>query len=346
MRRTPGRAVLVALAALALLIPASSAAQDDRAHPKIVGGADASIAQYPWQAAVIESGSGNAQPRQFCGGSLITSRIVITAAHCVHGMSPTQVEVVLGRTTLSSNAGAEIQAQAISTQSNYNNPPPFSVIAPRYDVGYVVLSQPSSQARIQIAGPAEAGLWSAGSIEHITGWGCTSPPTILGCNGSDDLQAAQVPIMADSTCGSGSVYGGDFDPSTMVCAGYPGGGTDSCTGDSGGPLQAPLAGGGFRLVGITSWGEGCAQPNAPGVYARVAGPAIRPLVGTDICSIETANGLAHETVIAGATPAESPCAPAAVMSSAKNPFAKCKRIRNKKKRVRCNRKIRKKLKRR
>ena len=176
----------------------------------------------------------------------------------------------------------------------------------------------------------------------------------MGCARSDDLRAAQVPIIADSACGSGSVYGGRFDPSTMVCAGYLSGGVDACQGDSGGPLQSLLAAGGFRLVGITSWGEGCAQPNAPGVYTRVAGPVIRPLVGADVCVLEAANGLAHEAVIAGATPADSPCfsatsaavkkKPSAAVK--KKPFAKCKRIKNKKKRKRCVRKVRRKLKKR
>jgi secreted trypsin-like serine protease len=344
MRRRPRLALLGALATISLLVPAGASAQSDgSAQPKIVGGSNASISQYPWQAAVVASGSGNAQPRQFCGGSLVTSRIVITAAHCVDGMSPAGVEVVLGRTSLSSGEGTEVAAQALSVQSNYNHAPLFSDIPPRYDVGYIVLSQPSGHARIQIAAAGEAGLWSPGSVEHITGWGCTTPPVLIfDCSNSDHLQAAQVPIIADSTCGSAGVYDGDFDPATMVCAGYLSGGVDTCNGDSGGPLQAPIGGGAYRLVGITSWGEGCAQPNAPGVYTRVAGSAIRPLVSADICAIESANGLAHETVIAGE--GSSCAATLAAKKKKRGPFAKCKRIRDKKKRKRCVKKVKRKLK--
>src|SRR5215203_3131243 len=79
------------------------------------------------------------------------------------------------------------------------------------------------------------------------------------------LRAASVPVVADATCGSSGVYDTDFDPATMVCAGYPEGGVDSCSGDSGGPLASALEGGGYRLVGITSWGEGCGLSAAPGV---------------------------------------------------------------------------------
>jgi secreted trypsin-like serine protease len=349
MRRTPRLAVAVvsALAGIALLVPATASAQQKGApQPKIVGGSETTIAQYPWQAALVlspaEAPGDNAHERQFCGGSLVTTRIVITAAHCVDGMSTGEIDVVLGRTTLSSGEGQEGPAQALAAQANYNHPSGNE--APRYDVGYVVLAQPSGQTRIQIASTAEAGLWAPGASERISGWGCTSEPIIFNCATSDTLRDATVPIVADSTCGSGSVYDGAFDPSTMVCAGFLSGGIDTCNGDSGGPLQAPT-GGSYRLVGITSWGDGCARPNAPGVYTRVAGSAIRPLVGADVCALESANGLAHESVVAGAAPTDSPCGTASPPPAAKkkNPFAKCKRIHNKKKRKRCIKKVKKKL---
>jgi trypsin len=349
MRRAPRLVVVSALAAFALLVPATVSAQEKGApQPKIVGGSETTIAQYPWQAALVLSPAvapgDNAHERQFCGGSLVTTRIVITAAHCVDGISTGEIDVVLGRTTLSSGEGQEIPAQALAAQANYNHPSGNE--APRYDVGYVVLAQPSGQPRIQIAGDTEGSLWAPGASERISGWGCTSEPVIFNCTTSDTLRDATVPIVADSTCGSGSVYDGDFDASTMVCAGFLSGGIDTCNGDSGGPLQAPT-GGSYRLVGITSWGDGCANPNAPGVYSRVAGSAIRPLVGADVCALESANGLAHESVIAGAAPTDSPCVTASPPPAAvkKNPFAKCKRIHNKKKRKRCIKKVKKKLKR-
>jgi trypsin len=352
MRRTPRLAALPALAAIALLVLATANAQGGGApQPKIVGGSETTIAQYPWQAALVFSPAAapgdDAHERQFCGGSLVTTRIVITAAHCVFGMSASDIDVVLGRTTLSTSEGAEIPAQAVSFQSNYNHPPEISNIPPRYDVGYVVLAQPSAQSRIPIANASEASLWAPGATEKISGWGCTSEPNFLfGCATSDTLRHATVPIVADSDCGSASDYGAEFDPSTMVCAGFPDGGVDTCNGDSGGPLQAPT-GGGYRLVGITSWGDGCAEPNAPGVYTRVAGSGIRPLVGADICALESANGLAHESVFAGATAADSACGstPTPAAKKKKHPFAKCKRIHDKKKRQRCVKRVKKKLKR-
>ena len=76
-----------------------------------------------------------------------------------------------------------------------------------------------------------------------------------------------MPITTDAYCAN--AYS-NFDASTMVCAGYPQGGVDTCQGDSGGPLFA-----GGRVVGATSFGEGCARPDKPGVYARVADAPIR-----------------------------------------------------------------------
>jgi trypsin len=346
------RALPLALVlAIAVMLGSGTGASAD-VQPKVVGGSGTSISQYPWQAAVVFSPAKmpgkNAYQRLWCGGSLITTRIVLTAGHCMVGHSAGDFDVVLGRTTLSnSGEGVELPVQALTYRSNYSAPGG----APRYDVGYLVLSSPSAQPTIQIAGGTEGGLWAPGVIEDITGWGCTSPPSPLpllgGCSASDTLRSARVPIVPDSTCQSD--YPSDFDSTTQVCAGYQSGGVDSCSGDSGGPLEGPIGGGAYRLVGITSWGAGCAQAGAPGVYARVAGAAIRPLVGADVCALETQNGLAHETVIAGATSADDPCLPAAAAptnaaskTAATKARKRCKKIHNKRKRRRCIKKAKRK----
>src|SRR3954453_10848028 len=92
MRRRPRLAMLGALAAVSLLVPGNAWAQTQASpQPRVGGGHDATISQYPWQAGVVFSpskASGTAYDRQFCGGSLITSRIVMTAAHCVFDTDP------------------------------------------------------------------------------------------------------------------------------------------------------------------------------------------------------------------------------------------------------------------
>ena len=89
----------------------------------------------------------------------------------------------------------------------------------------------------------------------------------------DTLQKAQVPITTDATCAS--AYPSSFEAQTQICAGYPQGGVDTCQGDSGGPMFGRNAAGALRVVGATSYGEGCARPNKPGVYARVGDDTLR-----------------------------------------------------------------------
>jgi trypsin len=356
MRRR--RSVLLGtLAAMALLIPASAGAHaQGSVQPRIVGGGPVSISQYPWQAAVVLTGSGNAHQRQFCGGELVTSRIVMTAGHCVFDtdpdcssvlcalhdpggdgtpkIDPNNVDVVLGRTTLSnSSEGAEVGIIGVAYQSNFDGNYQGDGV-PRFDVGYLVLNGPSAQPQIKIAREDEGALWDAGSPVEISGWGSTSACTVSCGSTSDTLRAATVNVVSDQECDAD--YNPDFDGNTMVCASAPS--TDTCAGDSGGPLEAPVGAGVYRLVGITGWGDGCAQPNAPGVYTRVAGPTMRSLIGSDVAAIESQFGL----------PAESPFASTATAAATKSkstahPFAKCRRIRDKKKRRRCVKKVRRKL---
>ncbi len=329
MGRRIGAVALAGLFAAALAATAPSAGGQSL-EPRVVGGSSASIEQYPWQGALAFSTDQypgyNAHQRQFCGGSLVTASIVITAAHCLYDsdpdctggggttckpsdpggdgttrIDPNDISVVLGRTTLSnSSAGAEHAVQDVSYHSNFDN---FTL---EYDVGYLVLQSPSSQQTIDIAGSDEGAVWAPGVMVEISGWGAT----VEGGATVDSLRAASVPIIADSTCGSSSVYGSEFDPVTMVCAGYLSGEVDTCQGDSGGPMQSPLAGGGYRLVGITSWGYGCAQPNAPGVYSRIADSTLRSAAAARVFELETAHGLPHENVVgSGGQPASGDTTP-------------------------------------
>jgi Trypsin len=173
------------------------------------------------------------------------------------------------------------------------------------------------------------------------------------------LRAATVPIVANSTCGSSLYYGTAFDPATMVCAGFPEGGVDSCNGDSGGPLESPLEGGGYRLVGITSWGFRCAQPNSPGVYTRIAQAApggLRDEVVAGVLELETTYALTPEEIVGSGgspligpqqppppakgdpTPVPAPD-PVQLVTRAPDRFAKCRKLKSKLKRKKCNRKV-------
>uniref|UniRef100_F7HTZ0 Transmembrane protease serine 5 n=1 Tax=Callithrix jacchus TaxID=9483 RepID=F7HTZ0_CALJA len=113
--------------------------------------------------------------------------------------------------------------------------------------------------------PAKEQHFPKGSQCWVSGWGHTDPSHTYS---SDMLQDTVVPLLSTQLCNSSCMYSGALT-ARMLCAGYLDGRADACQGDSGGPLVCP-DGDTWRLVGVVSWGRGCAEPNHPGVYAKVA----------------------------------------------------------------------------
>jgi Trypsin len=267
--------------------PADSGPDWPTRSPRIVGGDATTIAEWPWQVAVTQNPAiypGNGFQRQFCGGSLVNldPAVVITAAHCtyeVFGSSgfddPSNFASITGRTTLSNSAqGQEIAWSNYFVLTNAAGNPLYNPSTSEWDVVFATLASPSpstNSTAIKIAGADEAGFWAPGDENAFaTGWGTLVSGGIGPFGKQDTLREVQIDMIADTTCGSATSYGTGFRRETMVCAGEIAGGQDTCQGDSGGPLVVPIGGGAFRLVGDTSFGNGCALPNFPGVYGRVA----------------------------------------------------------------------------
>lgn len=252
--------------------------QSAPARTRIVGGNATDNSKYPWQAQLGIGGN------QFCGGSLIHPLIVLTAMHCLVDsegkpmFAASELEIWLGRTQLSSG-GTDFGAWEL-----YGSLEAYDPATNENDVAFISLFEASTGPRLQIAGPSERALWTPGRSAYVSGWGHTAEDG----DASPILKEALVPVIDDGACAGPGVYGESFIATAMFCAGYLGGGTDSCQGDSGGPLQSPIDGGGFRLVGIVSWGVGCAQPNKPGVYTRIGADPLQSFISSMVAAIEEA----------------------------------------------------------
>jgi trypsin len=255
-----GRWIAGLTAAVLLLLGSPAHANDTR--PDIVGGQPAAITDVPWQVALVRSADPDNYAAQFCGGSIIGTTWIVTAAHCLDGvLSASDVSVLAGTTSLR-GAGPRLTVAELFTH------PGWDPISQRNDVALLRLASPialngTTTAPVNLPVAQDPMAWPArGDSALISGWGDD------GFSFPDSLNKATVEVLAapsDPVCG---LYGSAFDASSMLCAGLPLGGIDSCQGDSGGPLVVNVMGAPV-LAGITSWGRDCAQVDYPGVYSRV-----------------------------------------------------------------------------
>lgn len=133
------------------------------------------------------------------------------------------------------------------------------------DIALLELDAPVSYSPIDDLDDSSTSVSQPGQTVTVAGWGATS----MGGVGSGVAHEVQVPIVAQETCAIN--YAGSTITSGMICAGLQQGGRDSCQGDSGGPLfGTPSGATGPVLIGVVSWGQGCALAGYPGVYARVS----------------------------------------------------------------------------
>lgn len=237
-------ALVAATGAVAVL--AGPAGADD-GQPRIVGGQRADITEHSYTVFLATMDG-----FQYCGGALVARDKVVTAAHCAVGKEPSEIVVVGGRADKQSTKGLAVPVSDIWVH------PGFTDIRSGADISVLTLGYPLPYENIALAGAEDTPLYRPGVVGLVLGWGRTS----AGGEPSRYLMKAGVPLLADDDCRAAYP---SVQPESMVCAGVPQGGVDTCQGDSGGPMVA-----GKVLIGITSWGEGCAEPGHPGVYTRVA----------------------------------------------------------------------------
>jgi secreted trypsin-like serine protease len=308
-RETPkaARAFTVAvISAVALVgsvtILSQSAVADEgsfvRPTPLIVNGKAASITDAPWQVALIgpRFGGGDSKPadRYFCTGSLLAPDVVVTAAHCVSGLSRSERKAttgIAGRTWLNQTGTGEVagvrKALFALRPDGSRRFRELSGSA-TWDVALLKLDRQLTAPVIRLAGSPEADVWTPGRKVTATGWGVTSWSS---ARVSNRLRTAAQVILPDIVCRRDN--GPSYAANTMVCLGGSAGSSSTCSGDSGGPLFARTSDG-FRLVGLTSFGDYFCRGNLPSVDTRVSGDAIRSWVRQKTIELSGVNPVGTE----------------------------------------------------
>ncbi len=241
------------------------------AEPKIVGGSPVASGTLRFMAFLhISDGSGTA----LCGGSLISPSHILTAAHCVEGMSASGITAYIGGNAMGSysvpQGSLQRKASAVAVHPNWDS-------STRYDAAVITLSQavpPAASGGIDPIGFVGSGSTTGlgqGTPLTVAGWGTTS----YGGQMASQLMAVSVPVQTDQYCAG--QYGSDYSAIMMFCAGPQEGGRDSCQGDSGGPIFYN-SGGVLTQVGVVSFGYGCAWAGYPGIYSRLANASINSFV--------------------------------------------------------------------
>jgi trypsin len=205
----------------------------------------------------------------FCGATVISNEWILTASHCVDGTAAGDIQVLLGEHDYwDSDEPVRMDISEIIMHSEYNSntvDQDFALLRMGDKIDWA--SNPNIR-------PACLPEYTAGDYDQwmstVTGWGTTSS----GGSTSSVLLEVDVQVISNSECNN--AYGGITD--NMLCAqdASGNGGSDACQGDSGGPLVScgedgncgTTPGQNYDLIGVVSFGIGCAEKDYPGVYAR------------------------------------------------------------------------------
>lgn len=212
---------------------------------RIVGGQVIDIKEVPYQCSLIKS------DRHICGAVLISPTKALTAAHCTRGAISLKLRC---GTSNYKYGGSIVNIKTVCQHPDFN---PSTI---DYDVSILILETAVPYTPIEASSSLNDP--SDGRLLQVTGWGTTQNPL----ESNELLRGVIVPVVNRQVCNETyKLYGGITE--NMICAGdFINGGKDSCQGDSGGPLVDTIT---KKLVGLVSWGLGCAQKRYPGVYTNI-----------------------------------------------------------------------------
>ncbi|XP_058833810.1 trypsin 5G1-like [Topomyia yanbarensis] len=209
---------------------------------RIVGGSEIDISKVPFQVSM-----------GYCGGSIISERWILSAAHCVHRVEDRRLQVRVG-SSRRHTGGQLINVKRVLKHPEYNED------TTDYDFALLKLAKAVglNEKFYAVELPEQDEPITEGTCLQVSGWGDTHNAE----ESHELLRATKVPLVSQEVCRKAYT---SMITDRMLCAGYQEGGKDACQGDSGGPLVD-----GRKQIGVVSWGHGCARPGFPGVYARVA----------------------------------------------------------------------------
>ncbi|XP_052872166.1 trypsin delta-like [Anopheles cruzii] len=234
---------------LCLVAVVCEAAVPRRSDGRIVGGSDSSIENHPFVVSLRRL------QRHSCGGAILNANTILTAAHCVYypDLVPSDFEVRAG-STYRNEGGQLIAVSSVHIHTQFDD---WTL---EWDIAVLKLvSNLQLGASVQAVNlPPRSFSIADGTVVSVAGWGALyyqGPST-------NHLQQVSIPIVSNSRCGLAYQ---NFAPVLPfhICAGERG--RDACQGDSGGPLVHQN-----QVIGVVSWGYGCAFDNYPSVYSRVS----------------------------------------------------------------------------
>lgn len=214
----------------------------------IVGGHDTDIAAHPWQVS-LQVGE-----KHFCGGSLLNNEWVLTAAHCITEAKTIENLFVRAGATLYNSGGQRIGVKKAIVHEDWNDSFDYE-----NDIGLLQLASPLTIRNVRpIALPPIDLNIPSGSSVSVTGWGLTKEKGNL----SVTLQEVIINYVSNAECQKAYA---DMVTDLMLCAGFKDGGRGSCQADSGGPAIYNN-----QVVGVASFGIGCARAKYPDVFTRTS----------------------------------------------------------------------------